>query len=66
MGALRFHFYNIVNSLINISVALALHFSFACLAMYDNNAGVLQLFMWVGYYNFVAGRYVTIYLYINY
>ena len=65
-GALRYHFHIIVISLINISVALVFNFSFACLAMYDNNAGVLQLFMWVGYYNFVAGRYVTIYLYIRY
>ena len=35
-GALRYHFYNIVNSLINISVVLAFNFSFACLAMYDS------------------------------
>ena len=27
-GALRYHFYNIVNSLINISVVLVLHFSY--------------------------------------
>ena len=30
-GALRYNFYNIVNSLINISVALVFNFSFACL-----------------------------------
>jgi hypothetical protein len=34
-NALRYHFYNIVNSLTNISVALVFNFSFACLAMYD-------------------------------